>query len=156
MPAMSPVIRRDRAAAPKLARERERALKERDTVEATEVDRADLAILVELQRAVDVRRVAERHADGAGPLADRLLGPPVFARLRHEPVERLPAGDDVCVVLTPRHAVRMRDRERPGAEESPGHEGKKRSPARRRVIHRVCVIHRVYRIAWSGPRGRAP
>src|SRR6266404_887351 len=59
-------------------------------------------------------------------------------------------GRRAFLTLAPGHAVRRRDRDRPSTEESPPHEGQERSPARRRVIHRVC------RIAWSGPRGRAP
>src|SRR5437773_9807585 len=66
--------------APQPSREGERAFQERDAVQAAEVDRADLAILVELERRGDVRRLPEGHADGADAFADRQLAPGASCR----------------------------------------------------------------------------
>src|SRR4030095_8030875 len=74
------------------AREGERALEERDAVEPAQVDGADLAVVVELERPIDVRRSPERHADRAHSRADRLLAPAALARLRQEVFERLLAS----------------------------------------------------------------
>src|SRR5258706_537852 len=114
MPTMSPVFRRPRAAprgppaAPQHSRDRERALEERDAVQPGQVDGAALAIVVELERPVDVRRSPERHADRTPSRADRPLAPPPLTRLRQEAVERLLTGDDSSLAGsraqgTPRH-----------------------------------------------------
>src|SRR5439155_3297192 len=100
--------------APQHSCEGERAFKERDAVEASEVDRADLAILVELERSGDVRRLPECHADGADPFADRQLAPPALAAQDQQPLERLLPGEDVRLAVAPRRGIRARDREGPG------------------------------------------
>src|SRR4029450_6555753 len=99
----------------------ERALEERDAVEPAQVDGADLAIVVELERPVDVRRPPERHADRAHARTHRPLAPPALARLRQEAFKRLLARDDARLSRAPPN--RTPRGQPPSARDSPRHEG---------------------------------
>src|SRR5437870_4234900 len=93
--------------APQHSREGERAFQERDAVQAAEVDRADLAILVELERRGDVRRLPEGHADGADAFADRQLAPGALAPQHQQLLERLLSCEDVRISVARRSMPRQ-------------------------------------------------
>jgi hypothetical protein len=121
------------------AREGERALEERHAVEPRQVDGANLAIVVELERPVDVRRSAKRHPDRADAVADRPLAPPALTRLGQQAVERLLTRDRAGFAgLRGKGPLR---RERCGARESPRREGQEVSPTVGRLRHHFPGSH---------------
>ena len=93
-----------RLAALENSREGECQLEERDAVQPAKIDRAHFAIVVELQGRGHVGRLAQRHPDGADPLADRPLAPPALPRLGHQSVEDFAPLEDLGVLTAGRHA----------------------------------------------------